>query len=65
MAPPLQAHGWTLIWDTAAGTETAFAEHSPQDRIVLNTQAVLDPEEWEEAGQDGFWSVDIAGDFDG
>ncbi|MEU3568781.1 DUF317 domain-containing protein [Kitasatospora sp. NPDC036755] len=62
---PLQAHGWTLIWDAAAGTETAFAEHSPQDRIVLNTQAVLDPEEWEEAGQDGFWSVDIAGDFDG
>nr|BEK67581.1 hypothetical protein KPHV_48080 [Kitasatospora purpeofusca] len=62
---PLHAHGWTLTWDAAAGTETACSEYSPQDRIVLNTQAVLDPEEWEEAGQDAFWTIYIAGEFDG
>ncbi|MFE2722820.1 DUF317 domain-containing protein [Kitasatospora sp. NPDC059327] len=62
---PLHTHGWTLTWDAATGTETACSEYSPQDRIVLNTRAFLDPEEWEEAGQDAFWSVDIAGDFDG
>ncbi|MCG6497106.1 DUF317 domain-containing protein [Kitasatospora sp. A2-31] len=62
---PLHANGWTLTWDAATGTETACSVYSPQDTIVLNTRAFPDPEEWEEAGQDAFWSVDIASDFDG
>ncbi|MEU4113235.1 DUF317 domain-containing protein [Kitasatospora sp. NPDC028055] len=62
---PLQDHGWTLTWDAAAGTETAYSEYSPQDTIVLDTRAFPDGEEWEEAGQDAFWRVDIADDFDG
>ncbi|MEV0530738.1 DUF317 domain-containing protein [Kitasatospora sp. NPDC050463] len=62
---PLHANGWTLTWDAATGTETACSKYSPQDTIVLNTRAFPDPDEWEEAGQDAFWSVDIAGDFDG
>ncbi|MGV9266656.1 DUF317 domain-containing protein [Kitasatospora sp. NPDC003701] len=56
------SHGWTLTWDAETGTETACAEHSPQVTIVLNTQAPYGLEEWEETGQDAFWSVDIAGE---
>ncbi|GAA2972817.1 hypothetical protein GCM10010519_04880 [Streptomyces lactacystinicus] len=55
----------STYWDAATGTETACSEYSPQDKIVLNTRALPDPGEWEEAGQDAFWSVDIAGDVDG
>ncbi len=64
----VRAHGWTVAWDAATATETACSESSPQDTIVLNPQAALDPEEWDEwgeVGQEPFWSVDIGSDHGG
>ncbi|MGK4581639.1 DUF317 domain-containing protein [Kitasatospora sp. HPMI-4] len=54
---------WTTHWDAWTGQETVASEHDPQDRIVLDTRGGTG--DWEEAGQDGFWTVTIAEEYDG
>ncbi|MEU9041421.1 MULTISPECIES: DUF317 domain-containing protein [unclassified Kitasatospora] len=54
---------WTTTWDARAQQETVVSMHAPQDRIVLDPGGGAG--DWEEAGQDGFWTVTIGDEYEG
>ncbi|MFJ7278328.1 DUF317 domain-containing protein [Kitasatospora sp. NPDC098663] len=54
---------WITTWDAWAQQKAVVSAHAPQDRIVLDPGGGAG--DWEEAGQDGFWTVTIGDEYEG